>query len=79
MIRRARNVQDLAQLALTLVFSRRAKHGAEDDERGMLGSRELTVALVVEITKAMVQKIQQVNQTRPGVREVTSPFKRLHQ
>lgn len=39
--------------ALTLVFSRRANYGLKErqdwDEAGMLGNRELTVALVIEV------------------------------
>eukprot|EP00439_Symbiodinium_sp_Y106_P080154 s986_g18.t3 len=61
------NVQDLAQLALTLVFSRRANFGLKEDlgDDGVLGSRDLTLALVVEVTKAMVQKIRQPGVTTP--------------
>ncbi|CAJ1424232.1 unnamed protein product [Effrenium voratum] len=62
------NVQDLAQLALTLVFTRRANHGLEDcdwETAGVMGTRELTMALVVEVTKAMVQKIRQRGATTP--------------
>jgi len=63
------NVQDLAQLALTLVFSRRANYGLKErqdwDEAGMLGNRELTMALVIEVARAMIRKIQQVGQTTP--------------
>lgn len=43
----------LADEALTLVFSRRANYGLKErqdwDEAGMLGNRELTVALVIEV------------------------------
>lgn len=57
------NVQDLAQLALSLVFCRRAGGGVHgigvEDDAGVLGTRELTLALVREVTCAMVGKIRQ--------------------
>ncbi|CAE7349109.1 ACAD11 [Symbiodinium natans] len=61
------NVQDLAQLALTLVFSRRANFGLKEDleDDGVLGSRDVTLALVLEVTKAMVRKIRQPGATTP--------------
>ncbi|CAK9002358.1 unnamed protein product [Durusdinium trenchii] len=63
------NVQDLAQLALTLVFTRRSgldeSSASAESVSGVLGTRELTVALVVEVTKAMVLKIQRGGLTTP--------------
>ncbi|CAE8610380.1 unnamed protein product [Polarella glacialis] len=67
------NVQDLAQLALSLVFTRRGGQGGEglqgdaktEEEPGVLGTRELTLALVKEVTIAMVRKIRTAGSTYP--------------
>lgn len=63
------NVQDLAQMALTLSSLRRSGEGMRQDapseEIAVLGTREQTLELVKDTTIAMVQKLRQPGATFP--------------